>query len=146
MVVAGTLNEPGTVTISGVPATVDANNNFRGTVPTTSGTNTFTIVAKDASGNTTTQQYEVELSRDRRRRSPTTRMAISPPTARAHSSGMRAINSSRSTSGPTDPSSVTTASSAACELVEKENGVRPVRHEGPVVLTTRSARNARRMA
>jgi RHS repeat-associated protein len=62
MVVAGTLNEPGTVTISGVPAVVDANNDFRGTVPTTSGTNTFTIVAKDASGNITTQQYEVELS------------------------------------------------------------------------------------
>src|SRR5262245_18459139 len=32
MIVAGSLNEPGTVTISGVPATVDANNNFRGAV------------------------------------------------------------------------------------------------------------------
>ncbi|MBY0492842.1 MAG: hypothetical protein K2Y23_01385 [Cyanobacteria bacterium] len=62
MVIAGALNEPGTVTISGVPVTVDASNNFRGTVPTTSGTNTFTIVAKDATGNTTTQQYEVALS------------------------------------------------------------------------------------
>jgi len=60
MVVAGSLNEPGTVTISGVPAVVDANNNFRGTVPTTSGTNTFTIVAKDVSGNTTTKQYQIE--------------------------------------------------------------------------------------
>ena len=56
MVITGALNEPGTVTISGVPVTVDANNTFRGTVPTTTGTNTFTIVAKDASGNTTTQQ------------------------------------------------------------------------------------------
>jgi YD repeat-containing protein len=62
MVVAGSLNEPGTVTISGVPAAVDANNNFRGTVPTTSGTNTFTIVAKDATGNTTTKTYELALS------------------------------------------------------------------------------------
>jgi RHS repeat-associated protein len=62
MIVAGTLNEPGTVTISGVPAVVDASNNFRGTVPTTTGTNTFTIVARDASGNQTTQTYEVEVA------------------------------------------------------------------------------------
>ena len=62
MVVAGSLNEPGTVTISGVPAVVDANNDFRGTVATTSGTNTFTIVAKDGTGNTTTKTYEVALS------------------------------------------------------------------------------------
>jgi len=62
LVIAGSLNEPGTVTISGVPVTVDATNNFRGTVPTTSGTNTFTIVAKDATGNTTTQQYEVAVT------------------------------------------------------------------------------------
>jgi RHS repeat-associated protein len=62
MTIAGTLNEPGTVTISGKPAVIDASNNFRGTVPTTTGTNTFTIVAKDATGNTTTQQYEVDLS------------------------------------------------------------------------------------
>ena len=55
MVIAGSLNEPGTVTISGVPVTVEASNNFRGTVPTTTGTNTFTIVAKDATGNATTQ-------------------------------------------------------------------------------------------
>jgi RHS repeat-associated protein len=61
MVIAGTLNEPGTVTISGKPGIVDANNNFRGTVSTTTGTNTFTIVAKDATGNTTTRQFEVAL-------------------------------------------------------------------------------------
>ena len=60
--IAGLLNEPGTVTIYGVSVTVDASNNFRGTVPTTSGTNTFTIVAKDASGNTTTKQYEIDVS------------------------------------------------------------------------------------
>ena len=62
MVIAGTLNEPGTVTISGKPAIVDANNNFRGTVPTTTGTNSFTIVGRDATGNTTTQQYEVDVA------------------------------------------------------------------------------------
>jgi RHS repeat-associated protein len=62
MIVAGSLNEPGTVTISGVPAVVDASNNFRGTVSTTSGTNTFTIVAKDATGNSTTKTYEIALS------------------------------------------------------------------------------------
>lgn len=50
------------MTISGKPALVDEGNNFRGTVSTTSGTNTFTIVANDASGNTTTQQYEVDLA------------------------------------------------------------------------------------
>lgn len=62
VVIAGSLNEAGTVTISGVPAVVSADNDFRGTVPTTTGTNTFTIVAKDASGNTTTRQYSVEVS------------------------------------------------------------------------------------
>jgi RHS repeat-associated protein len=62
MVVGGSLNEPGTVTISGMPAVVDSNNNFRGTVPTASGTNAFTIVAKDASGNTTTQTYDVSVA------------------------------------------------------------------------------------
>jgi hypothetical protein len=31
-------------------------------VPTTSGTNTFTIVAKDASGNQTTKTYEIGVS------------------------------------------------------------------------------------
>jgi RHS repeat-associated protein len=62
LVIAGTLNEPGTVTISGKPAVVDASNNFRGTVPTTAGTNTFTIVAKDSTGNALTRQYEVEVA------------------------------------------------------------------------------------
>jgi len=62
MVIAGSLNEPGTVSISGVPVTVAASNNFRGTVPTTAGTNAFTIVAKDASGNQTTQTYEITVS------------------------------------------------------------------------------------
>ncbi|MFA5909744.1 MAG: hypothetical protein WC815_13280 [Vicinamibacterales bacterium] len=45
-----------------MPAVVDANNTFRGTVPATTGTNTLTIVAKDPTGNTTTQQYEVDVA------------------------------------------------------------------------------------
>ena len=53
---------PGGPTVFPVAAVVDANNNFRGTVPTTSGTNTFTVVAKDASGNTTTKQYEIGVT------------------------------------------------------------------------------------
>lgn len=62
LVVAGSLNEPGTVTISGSPVIVDSNNSFRGTVPTSAGTNVFTIVARDATGNTTTNQYQVDVA------------------------------------------------------------------------------------
>lgn len=61
LVVAGLLNEPGTVTIAGVPTTVDATNGFRGTVPTVAGVNTFTVVARDAAGNQTSQAFEVEV-------------------------------------------------------------------------------------
>jgi hypothetical protein len=73
MVIAGTLNEPGTVTISGKPAVVDANNNFRGTVATTSGTNSFTIVAKDALGIRRRSSMRW-ICREARSRSPTMRM------------------------------------------------------------------------
>jgi RHS repeat-associated protein len=61
LVIMGTLNEPGTVAISGVPLAVDSSNNFSGTVPTVTGTNAFTIVARDLNGNTTSQHYEVDL-------------------------------------------------------------------------------------
>jgi YD repeat-containing protein len=60
--IAGTLNEPGTVTISGAPAVARDANAFRGTVSTVVGTNTFTIVAQDVSGNQTTQQYAVDVA------------------------------------------------------------------------------------
>jgi hypothetical protein len=60
IVFAGSLNEAGTVTIDGKPATVDASNNFQGTARLASGTTTVTVKAKDASGNETTQQYEVD--------------------------------------------------------------------------------------
>ena len=62
IVFEGSLNEPGTVTIDGRPATVDASNNFRGSANLTSATTTVTLKAKDASGNENTQQYEVDRS------------------------------------------------------------------------------------
>jgi hypothetical protein len=48
--------------IDGRSATVDAGNNFRGAANLTSATTTVTRKAKDASGNETTQQYEVDRS------------------------------------------------------------------------------------
>jgi RHS repeat-associated protein len=62
IVFSGSLNEAGTVTIDGKPAEVDAANNFRGTANLTSATTTVTVKAKDASGNETTNQYEVDRS------------------------------------------------------------------------------------
>ena len=62
IVFAGSLNEAGTVTIDGKPATVDASNNFQGTAQLGAGTTTVTVKAKDASGNETTQQYEVDAT------------------------------------------------------------------------------------
>jgi YD repeat-containing protein len=58
--VAGTLSEPATVTIDGQPATVTAADEFAGTVPVASGTNTFSVSARDASGNVQTDEFEVE--------------------------------------------------------------------------------------
>jgi RHS repeat-associated protein len=59
---AGSLNEPGTVTVQGVPATVAATNAFGGVVPLSAGINEVTVVARDATGNQTTQGYEVEVA------------------------------------------------------------------------------------
>jgi RHS repeat-associated protein len=58
----GQINEPGTVTIQGKPATVFADNRFQGAATVVPGTNQVTIVATDASGNKTTQSYEVDVS------------------------------------------------------------------------------------
>jgi RHS repeat-associated protein len=58
----GSLNEAATVTIDGNPAEVDSSNTFQGTVESTSGTNTVTVVATDPSSNTRTNTYEVEVS------------------------------------------------------------------------------------
>jgi len=60
LVFQGTLNEPGTVTVNGQPAEVDAVNRFRAAVPVTAGTTTVTIQAVDASGNATEAVYEVD--------------------------------------------------------------------------------------
>jgi RHS repeat-associated protein len=60
LVFKGALNEPGRVTINGVPAAVDAANAFQASVPVTAGTNTVTINAVDASGNTAEAVYEVD--------------------------------------------------------------------------------------
>jgi hypothetical protein len=44
------------------PVTIDGTNNFRGTGPTTAGTTTATIIATDPSGNSTTKQFEVDVT------------------------------------------------------------------------------------
>ncbi len=62
IVFTGSLNEEGTVTIDGKPATVDASNNFRGSATLSGATTTITVKAKDYSGNETTKQYEVDAS------------------------------------------------------------------------------------
>jgi RHS repeat-associated protein len=58
----GTLNEPATVTVQGKPAAVDNTNKFEGSVNSTSGTNTVSVVATDPMGNTRTNTYEVSVS------------------------------------------------------------------------------------
>lgn len=64
----GHLNKPSKVTISNgtttVPATVDANNVFQGSVDVVPGNNTVTIVATDYSGNnnTSTNRYQVVVA------------------------------------------------------------------------------------
>jgi RHS repeat-associated protein len=60
--VAGTVNEPATVTIQGQAATVSAANQFTGGLPVVPGTNVFTIRAVDPSGNAATATYEVDVS------------------------------------------------------------------------------------
>lgn len=59
---AGTLNEPSTVTVNGVAASVDAANNFSADVPLAPGTQNVTVMAKDTSNNTTTKNYQVVVS------------------------------------------------------------------------------------
>jgi RHS repeat-associated protein len=60
LVFKGTMNEPGRVTVNGVPATVNAANQFQASVPVTAGTTTVTINAVDASGNASEAVYEVD--------------------------------------------------------------------------------------
>jgi hypothetical protein len=60
--IRGTVNEPATVTIQGVPAAVSAANAFQGGLPVVPGTNVFTVTATDGSGNVATAQYEVDVT------------------------------------------------------------------------------------
>jgi RHS repeat-associated protein len=57
----GTVSEAATVTIAGNPASVDGNGNFDGSTSVNSGSNTVTIVATDASGNSRTNNYQVAV-------------------------------------------------------------------------------------
>ena len=58
--IAGQLDGPGSVTINGKAATVDASNTFTGMAAIAAGANAFTIVAMDPAGNSTTQIYDLE--------------------------------------------------------------------------------------
>jgi RHS repeat-associated protein len=60
--VAGTVSEPSSLTVNGRPATVTSDNRFAGSATVASGANTVTVVASDASGNSTTQRYTVDLT------------------------------------------------------------------------------------
>jgi len=58
----GSVNEPATVTVQGVPAAVSSANQFQGGLPVVPGTNVFTVTATDGSGNVATAQYEVDVT------------------------------------------------------------------------------------
>ena len=60
--VAGSVNEPATVTIQGQAATVTGTNAFSGALPVVPGTNVFTIRATDPSGNAATATYQVDVT------------------------------------------------------------------------------------
>jgi RHS repeat-associated protein len=61
MVFSGSLSKPATVTVGGNAATVDVNNNFRGTASVTTGTNTVPVIATDAYSHVTTNNYQVVI-------------------------------------------------------------------------------------
>jgi len=58
----GSVNEPATVTVQGVPAAVSSANQFQGGLPVVPGTNVFTVTATDGSGNVATAQYELDVT------------------------------------------------------------------------------------
>jgi RHS repeat-associated protein len=55
----GTVSEPATVVVGGLPATVTGQDAFKGTTPVSSGTGQVAVQATDASGNVRTNTYEV---------------------------------------------------------------------------------------
>jgi RHS repeat-associated protein len=60
--VAGTVSEPATITIQGRPANVTSDNRFEGAVPVIPGNNNFTVSATDATGNSSSQTYQVSAT------------------------------------------------------------------------------------
>jgi YD repeat-containing protein len=62
MVFEGCVNEPSTVTVGGNPATVDANQRFRGTATVTLGQQSVEIKATDLNGNVTTNHVQVTVA------------------------------------------------------------------------------------
>jgi len=60
--IRGVTNESASVTVNGQPATTKSDNSFEGRVAVTAGDNTVTVVATDANGNTTTNQYNVAVT------------------------------------------------------------------------------------
>jgi RHS repeat-associated protein len=57
----GTVSEPAAVTVNGKPAAVDTSGHFDGTVGLSPGTNTVSLVATDANGNSSTKRYQVTV-------------------------------------------------------------------------------------
>ena len=62
--VRGTLDEPGTVTVNGSPARMLAGNVFETEIDAAAGLNSFTVQATDASGNVSSNTYEVTVTGD----------------------------------------------------------------------------------
>jgi RHS repeat-associated protein len=62
MVFTGTVGEPVTMTVGGNPATVDANDNWRGHATVTLGANAIPLVATDVDHNTTNKAINVTVS------------------------------------------------------------------------------------
>src|SRR5205814_9718769 len=62
MVFEGDVDKPSTVTIGGNPATVDANNHFRGTAVVSPGQQNVEIKATDGNGTTTTRHAQVNVT------------------------------------------------------------------------------------
>lgn len=85
---AGTVSEPASVTVEGRAAGVDATNRFGASAEVGTGTNTVTLTATDASGNTAIGAYG-STSRPRAPVSATMRTGTSRSRDRRRTSGMR---------------------------------------------------------
>lgn len=58
----GTVSEPATVTVQGMPVLVDGANGFADVAVVGPGTPVVTVSATDGSGNTASQAYEVDVT------------------------------------------------------------------------------------